>query len=58
LRNGIVVAPPSMFFYVLLARGGIFDGWRGVYYALQRSYAELALSLELLDRRLGGRRDG
>jgi hypothetical protein len=32
-------------------RGGIFDGWRGFYYAFQRSLAELMLSLYLLDSR-------
>jgi hypothetical protein len=30
----------------------IFDGWPGVYYSLQRTFAELLLSLEILDRRL------
>jgi hypothetical protein len=48
----IVVAPLAMLVYVYILRGGILDGWRGLYYALQRTYAELALSLELLDRRL------
>ena len=46
------VAAPLIFVYILLARGGILDGWRGLYYALQRAYAELLLSLELIDRRL------
>ena len=52
IRLVIGLAPPLMFVYVFLLRGGILDGWRGLYYALQRAYAELLLSLELLDRRL------
>lgn len=52
VRMMICVAPLLMFCYVYLIRGGVFDGRRGLYYALQRSYAEMLLSLELLDRRL------
>jgi glycosyltransferase involved in cell wall biosynthesis len=52
LRTMIGVAPLLVFVYVLVARGGVLDGWRGVYYALQRAYAELLLSLELVERRL------
>jgi hypothetical protein len=33
----------------------ILDGWPGVFYSLQRTYAELLLSLKLLDARLRGR---
>jgi hypothetical protein len=43
--------PAAMLFYCLIVRGGIFDGWRGVYYAFQRALAELMLSLYLLDSR-------
>lgn len=35
--------------YCLLLRGGLLDGWRGWYYAFQRLYAELLLSLMLLE---------
>lgn len=52
MRRWIVVAPPAMFFYCLLVRGGLLDGRAGVYYALQRAGAELILSLYLLERRL------
>lgn len=52
VRLIIGAAPLMMFLYVFLVRGGIFDGKHGLYYALQRAYAELLLSLELLDRRL------
>ena len=52
IRLMVGVAPPLMFLYVYLIRGGFLDGRHGLYYALQRAYAELLLSLELLDRRL------
>jgi glycosyltransferase involved in cell wall biosynthesis len=53
LRKAIVIMPPLMFLYCYLLRGGILDGKAGLYYALQRSAAELVLSLYLLQRRLG-----
>lgn len=52
LRMAIVVMPPLMFVYCYLLRGGILDGKAGLYYALQRSAAELILSLYLVDYRL------
>jgi glycosyltransferase involved in cell wall biosynthesis len=52
IRLIVVIAPLAMFNYVYWARGGFLDGWRGFYYALQRTYAELLLSLALLDRKL------
>jgi glycosyltransferase involved in cell wall biosynthesis len=51
LRKQILWAPPLTLLYCLLFKGLIIDGWRGIYYSLQRTYAELLLSLELLDRR-------
>ena len=42
-----------MFLYVLVVRGGIFDGGAGLYYAAQRTVAEAILSLYLLQLRLG-----
>ena len=50
VRKMIVIAPAAMFFYCLIAKGGILDGWPGIYYALQRSAAELILSLNLVER--------
>ena len=47
-------APPMMFVLCLFGRGGVLDGWRGIYYALQRTAAELILSLSLVERRLLG----
>lgn len=56
LRLLIVVAPPMMFVLCFFGRGGVLDGWRGLYYALQRTAAELILSLNLVERRVLGRR--
>lgn len=50
LRKLIVVAPPAMFFYCWIVKGGMLDGAAGLYYALQRAAAELILSLNLIDR--------
>jgi len=55
LRLTMCLAPPCVFVYLFFARGGFLDGWRGLYYAMQRSFAEMLLALELLDQRL---RDG
>ena len=52
IRTLIGLAPIFMFVYVYFVRGAVLDGRYGLYYALQRAYAELLLSLELLDRRL------
>jgi glycosyltransferase involved in cell wall biosynthesis len=51
LRLCFVVAPAATLFYCLFVRLGIFDGWRGFYYASQRALAELMLSLYLIDSR-------
>lgn len=51
LRLCLVVVPAMMPFYCLIARGGVFDGWPGFYYAFQRTLAELMLSLYLIDSR-------
>jgi glycosyltransferase involved in cell wall biosynthesis len=54
VRTLIVVAPPMMFLLCLFGRGGVRDGWRGLFYALQRATAELILSLSLVERRVLG----
>lgn len=58
LRRMRVVVPLVMPFYCLFVRGLLLDGWPGWYYAAQRTYAELLLSLELtacaLERATGG----
>jgi glycosyltransferase involved in cell wall biosynthesis len=54
IRRWHVVAPTAMLFHCLVIRGGMLDGWPGLYYAFQRSLAELMLSLRLLDNKLNG----
>jgi glycosyltransferase involved in cell wall biosynthesis len=56
LRKQMVWAPLLTFFYCMFFQGLILDGWPGIYYSLQRTYAELLLSLKLLDARLRRRR--
>jgi glycosyltransferase involved in cell wall biosynthesis len=46
-------APIAVFFYTLLVKGCLFDGWPGWYYALQRTTAEMLIALEIIDRRSG-----
>ncbi len=50
IRRWRIVAPPAMLLYCLIVRGGVLDGWPGFYYAFQRAFAELMLSLYLLDK--------
>ena len=53
LRRSIVFAPVAVLFYTLFGKGLILDGWRGWFYVLQRVFAEMLLSLRLLEGRLG-----
>lgn len=55
LRKQIIWAAPLTLPYCLFIRRLILDGWPGIYYSLQRTYAELLLSLKLLEARLSGR---
>jgi glycosyltransferase involved in cell wall biosynthesis len=50
VRRMVVVAPPAMFCYCYFVRGGLLDGTSGLFYALQRTAAELLLSLYLMER--------
>ncbi len=52
LRKMIWPAAPAAFLYTLFVKGVILDGWPGWFYVLQRTYAELVLSLVLLEKRL------
>ena len=52
LRKRIVIAPVLVFFYTLIGRGLILDGWAGWYYVFQRTIAEILLSLKLLEKKL------
>jgi glycosyltransferase involved in cell wall biosynthesis len=50
IRKKIFFAAPLTLVYCLFYRMLILDGWRGIYYSLQRTYAELLLSLVLVDK--------
>jgi hypothetical protein len=52
LRRQLVIAPLLMPFYCAFIKGNILDGKAGLYYVMQRTLAELLLSLHLLHRRL------
>ncbi len=52
LRRMIWPAAPAAFLFTLLVKGVILDGWPGWFYVLQRTYAELLLSLMLLEQKL------
>lgn len=47
-------APVLAFFFTLLWKRCLLDGWPGWLYTLQRTLAEMMLALELVDRRLRG----
>ena len=49
LRRLRIVAPTAVLVYCLIVRGGVLDGWPGFYYAFQRMFAEVLLSLYLLE---------
>jgi hypothetical protein len=51
LRRWIWPAAPAAFLYAMLVKQCLFDGWPGLCYALQRTYFEVLLGLELLERR-------
>lgn len=52
IRKTRVLAAPAIFFYCLIAKGLMLDGWAGMFYTLQRVTAELILSLCLIERDL------
>ena len=52
LRRMAWPAPIVIFFYVLLIKGCLLDGWPGWFYALQRGVVECMIALEVIDRRL------
>ena len=49
IRRLRILAPFAVLLYCLIYRGGVFDGWRGFYYAFQRMLAEALLSLYLIE---------
>ena len=50
LRKSRFLFPFVIFFYCLFVKGGIRDGWLGIYYAFQRMLAEIILALYLIER--------
>jgi hypothetical protein len=52
LRKKVLFAPLLTFTYCLFYKRLILDGWPGIYYTLQRTFAELLLSLKLVESRL------
>jgi glycosyltransferase involved in cell wall biosynthesis len=54
VRTWRVFAPAGVVLYCLVWRGGLLDGWRGLFYAFQRGIAELMLSLFLIAASLSG----
>ena len=52
IRKLRVVAPFAMLFYCLFLRGLVLDGRAGLFYSFQRAFAELLLSLRLLQHDL------
>jgi glycosyltransferase involved in cell wall biosynthesis len=49
LRMKTILAPFFVFMYSFVVKGGFLNGRKGVYYALQRMYAELLFLLKRLD---------
>lgn len=52
IRKLRVVAPFAMLFYCLFLQGLVLDGRAGLFYSFQRAFAELLLSLRLLQHDL------
>ena len=49
LRRGKLLAPLAMLLVCLIQKRCLLDGWRGWFYALQRTYVEVLLALMLLE---------
>lgn len=49
IRKYKIFAPFIIFIYCLIIKQGIFDGWRGWYYAFQRMLAEIILAIRLIE---------
>lgn len=49
VRRQKVFAPFVILIYCLIINKGILDGWAGLYYALQRTLAEILLSIHLIE---------
>jgi hypothetical protein len=52
LRRTGWAAIPATIIYTLFVKRTILDGWRGWFYTLQRTIAEILLAMRLLEKRL------
>ncbi|ELS02167.1 glycosyl transferase [Xenococcus sp. PCC 7305] len=52
IRKQKIFAPIIMFFYCLIIKGLIFDGWLGFYYTSQRVFVEILLAIHLIEKDL------
>lgn len=52
IRKKVILAPALVFFYTLIGKGLILDGWPGWYYVFQRTAAEMILSLKLIEQKV------
>lgn len=48
IRKQKILAPFIIFFYCFILKGGIFDGWSGLFYAFQQALREVLLSMYLI----------
>jgi hypothetical protein len=54
IRRWMFAAPALVFCYTLFWKGLLLDGWPGWYYVMQRTAAEVILSLKLMRHRMEG----
>lgn len=52
IRAQKIWAPFLVFFYCLIWKRGILDGWQGWFYAFQRMLAEMLLSVRLIEQKI------
>lgn len=52
IRKWRLLSPALTFLYCMIGKGALLDGWPGVFYSIQRSLAELILSMHLLEKDL------
>lgn len=48
IRKTKILGPIVMFFFCLIVQGMLFQGWRGWFYALQRTLVETLLAIKLI----------
>lgn len=49
IRRKKIIAPFLILIYCLIIKLGILDGWAGLYYAFQRTLAEILLSIQIIE---------